>query len=135
MKCLSLIGCGLIYTLTFFSNQQDELKKSIDRGKPLYMENCVTCHLGKGEGVKGTFPPLAKADFLLQHQDKAIHAIKYGMQGPVRVNGVLYNSVMPPSGLEDDEVADLMNYINNSFGNKNSKIVTPKMVSAIKEKK
>ncbi len=135
MKLISILACGLIYGTAFFSGlPQDELTKSITRGKELYVESCINCHLANGEGVKGTFPPLAKADFLLKYQDKAIHAIKFGMSGAIKVNGETYNNAMPPSGLANDEIADVMNYINNSFGNKNTKMVTEKMVTDVKEK-
>ena len=134
MKIISIISCGSIYALAFFSNAQDELNKSIARGKELYKESCITCHLANGEGVKGTFPPLAKADFLTKYPEKSIHAVKFGMNGAIKVNGVDYNNAMPPSGFADDEIADVMNYIRNSFGNKNSEIVTEKMVAAVKEK-
>lgn len=134
VKASVVFGCVLIYGLVFSVNTQDELSKSMARGKAIYAENCMTCHLGNGQGVKDIFPPLAKADFLLKYPEKSIHAIKFGMQGPVKVNGVNYNNVMPPSGLEDDEIADVMNYIRNSFGNKEPALVTPKMVAAVKEK-
>lgn len=134
MKIISIITCGAIYAIAFFSNPQDNLQESISRGKELYKESCITCHLANGEGVKGTFPPLTKADFLTKFPEKSIHAVKYGMKGAIKVNGVDYNNAMPPSGFGDDEIADVMNYIRNSFGNKNTQIVTEKMVAAVKEK-
>ncbi len=135
MKLFFILGCSLVYVLTFFSSSQDnELNKSITRGKELYVESCINCHLANGEGVKGTFPPLAKADYLVKYQQNSIRAIKFGMTGAIKVNGETYNNAMPPAGLADDEVADVMNYINNSFGNKNTKIVTVKMVADVKEK-
>jgi len=134
MKIISIITCAAIYTLTFFSNHQEDLNKSIARGKELYKESCITCHLANGEGVKGTFPPLAKADFLSKYPEKSIHAVKFGMKGAIKVNGVDYNNAMPPSGFADDEIADVMNYIRNSFGNKNTQLVTDKMVAAVKKK-
>lgn len=134
MKPIVMLSCGLVYAMAFFANTQEDLKKSIARGKELYSESCITCHMANGEGMKGTFPPLAKADFLLKYPEKSIHAIKFGLHGPIKVNGVEYNNAMPPSGFEDDEIADVMNYIRNSFGNKNEVVITPKMVAAIKEK-
>jgi mono/diheme cytochrome c family protein len=134
MKLLIVILCGAIYFATFLANPQDELKASMTRGKELYMESCVTCHLANGEGVKGTFPPLAKADFLTKYPEKSIQAVKFGMRGAIQVNGMPYNNAMPPSGFADDEIADVMNYIRNSFGNKNPTLVTEKIVAAVKEK-
>ncbi|WP_293301166.1 cytochrome c [Pedobacter sp. UBA4863] len=134
MKLISILGCGAIYVFAFLSNAQDNLSKSIARGKELYKESCITCHLANGEGIKDTFPPLAKADFLLKYPEKSIHAIKFGMKGAIKVNNVAYNNAMPPSGFADDEIADVMNYIRNSFGNKNPQLITEKMVAAVKEK-
>jgi mono/diheme cytochrome c family protein len=79
-------------------------------------------------------PPLAKADFL-QDVKATIHSIKYGIHGPVTVNGVKYNGSMAPMGLENDEIADVTNYILNSWGNKSDEIVTVAYVHEIKETK
>ncbi|RZL20491.1 MAG: cytochrome c, partial [Pedobacter sp.] len=115
-------------------NTNPDLEKSIARGKELYKETCIACHGGKGDGVKGAIPPLAGADYLIKTPNKAIASIKYGLKGPIIVNGVSYNAMMPSPNLSDEEIADVMNYIRNSFGNKNTQLVTEKMVSAVKEK-
>ena len=136
MKLFPALFCGLLFTSGYFSNQDGELVKSIARGKTIYNESCITCHMGKGEGVLGTFPPLAKADYLIKTPEKAIMAIKYGLQGKIKVNGKAYDNMMPPAGLSDDEVADVMNYIQNSWGNTSGKkMVTEKMVEAVTVKK
>ena len=63
-----------------------------------------------GLGESGLVPPLANADFL--EDIKALfHSIKYGIYGPIIVNGVEYNESMSPMGLDDDEVADVTNFI------------------------
>lgn len=134
MKFFALLACTAIYVLIFCGAAQDELAKSVTRGKVLYTETCITCHLANGLGVEKTFPPLANSDFLKKYPEKSIHAIKYGMRGPVTVNGVIYDNAMPPSTLDDEEIADVMNYIRNAFGNKNSELILPKTVAAVKEK-
>ena len=106
------------------------LTKSIKRGAIIYADFCVQCHMENGDGVRNTYPPLAKADFLLTNKQESIKAIKYGLKGKITVNGAIYNSIMPPLGLYDDEVADVMNYISNSWGN-TSKLVTEKDVQLI----
>ena len=111
--------------------QDDALLKSKARGKELYTELCIACHLAEGQGVKGSIPPLAKADYL-NAPEKAIHAIKFGLSGKIVVNGVTYDNVMPEQGLSDEEIADLTNYILNSWGNK-GKYVSPAMVAKVKE--
>lgn len=134
MKLALTIISGLSFYSTLFQNQDGELAKSIERGKMIYSENCITCHMGTGEGVPATFPPLAKADYLIKTPEKAIYAIKFGLAGKIKVNGIDYDNMMPTPGLDDSEVADVMNYIQNSWGNSSGKkMVTEKMVKEVKE--
>jgi mono/diheme cytochrome c family protein len=114
--------------------QTSPLVESIKRGKEVYTDMCVTCHLPSGKGVANVFPPLAKSDYLMNKRTESIRAIKYGLQGKITVNGATYNQIMSPLGLEDDEVADVMNYITNSWGNKNLKMTTVKEVEAVSKK-
>jgi mono/diheme cytochrome c family protein len=113
---------------------QDEKSASIARGKSVYMDFCITCHLATGEGVSGIFPPLAKSDFLMKNREESIRAVKYGQKGEIIVNGVKYNGMMPSPGLSSEEIADVMNYIYNNWGNTTKKIVTIREVDSIKQK-
>lgn len=114
------------------SQDQATLKaESIERGKSVYNDMCITCHLDTGKGVPRAFPPLADSDFLREKQTESIKAIKNGMSGEIIVNGITYNSVMSPLGLSDKEVADVTNYINNAWGNKIDNYVTPEKVSKL----
>lgn len=113
--------------------QTDPLKESITRGHEIYTDFCISCHLSNGEGVENIYPPLAKSDFLIQKREESIRAIKYGQEGEIVVNKKTYNSNMAALGLSDDEVADVMNYITNSWGNKNDKIVTKEEVSKLQK--
>ncbi|MCF6348841.1 MAG: cytochrome c [Flavobacteriaceae bacterium] len=113
--------------------QDDTLKESIKRGNEIYTDFCVTCHLPSGKGMSGVFPPLASSDFLMEKQTKSIRGIKFGMSGEISVNGKKYNGFMASMGLSNQEIADVMNYITNSWGNKNDKIITVEEVSNIKK--
>jgi mono/diheme cytochrome c family protein len=110
----------------------DALVKSINRGKEIYADFCIQCHLGNGKGSE-TVPPLAGSDWLVNKRKESIHAVKYGQSGSIKVNGKSYNGRMSPMGLTDEEVADVMNYIMNSWGNKQSKMVTVSEVKAVKK--
>ncbi len=103
----------------------------MQRGEELYVEFCVQCHLPDGSGLQGVNPPLAQSDYLLKNTEDAIRGVKYGQQGRIVVNGVEYNSYMADPGLEDAEVADVMNYILHSFGNESEQIVTEQQVNEI----
>jgi mono/diheme cytochrome c family protein len=113
--------------------QSNELQESINRGNDIYSDFCISCHLPNGKGAKHSYPPLADSDYLKNNRDASIKGIKYGLKGEIIVNGDIYNNYMPPMGLGDDEIADVMNYINHSWGNKNGKIVTEKEVGKIKK--
>ena len=88
--------------------------------------------LGDGKGVKGIYPPLAKSDYLIDI-NKTIHSIKYGLKGPIIVNGEKYNSIMLNQGLDDEEISDVVNYILNSWGNSSDEIITEEIVASIKK--
>jgi mono/diheme cytochrome c family protein len=135
MKLMLVVLAGALFGTAVLPDQNDELEKSIARGKEVYVNYCIACHMGNGGGIPEVYPPLAKSDYLMKTPEKAIHAIKFGLQGPIKVNGVAYDGVMPEPGLDADEVADVMNYIRNSWGNSSEKqIVTVDMVNAVPEK-
>lgn len=133
MKILIPIYLIAVVFSSVFLFQDSELKESMKRGREIYTDFCVTCHLQKGEGVAYTFPPLARSDYLMNERGESIKAIKYGLQGEITVNGITYNSAMADLGLEDEEVADVMNYISNSWGNTSDSIVTEKEVASIQK--
>jgi len=133
MKTFLLIYLATITGLSICFFQDPALEESIQRGSEIYADFCVTCHLEKGEGVANTFPPLAESDYLTKNREASIRGVKYGQQGEIVVNGVTYNNAMAPLGLEDEEVADVMNYVMNSWGNTQEKIVTLEEVEAIQK--
>lgn len=111
--------------------QKTPLEESVSRGREIYKELCITCHLSSGKGVAGAFPPLNPSDWLTNKRTESIHAVKYGLKGEIVVNGMKYNNVMMPLGLDDKEVADVMNYTIQTW-NKGD-IVTVEEVAAVKE--
>lgn len=115
------------------SASKADLKASIERGEGIYTSLCVACHMGNGEGVKGAFPPLDGSDWLTDKREESIHSVKYGQQGEIVVNGETYNGVMAPLGLSDEEVADVLNYVMNSWSNTQDKMVTVQEVQAVQK--
>ena len=94
----------------------------LTKGKELYDLKCKVCHQENGEGMSGAFPPLAKADYLFNNLAEAVIGVITGQSGELTVNGTVYNSVMPPNVLTDEEATDVMNYILNSWGNQHDAI-------------
>lgn len=105
----------------------------MDTGKKIYMQACFACHQSNGEGVANAFPPLAKADFLNADANRAIDVLLHGLSGEITVNGKKYNSIMPSQQLKDEEVAAVLTYVYNSWGN-NGTEVSPEMVGKRRKK-
>jgi nitrite reductase (NO-forming) len=99
----------------------------MDLGKTLFAQNCQACHQAEGQGIKGAFPPLAKSDYLNADVNRAIGVVAHGLEGQIKVNGKVYNSTMPKLKLTDEEIANVMTYVYNSWGNKGGEI-TPDQV-------
>ena len=118
-----------ITLMSFQKKQKFDLKASIERGKEVYNTNCITCHMEKGEGLEGAFPPLAKSDYLMADKNRSIKQILEGASGEMTVNGKTYNGEMPAIDLTDEQVSDVLNYVRNSWGNKGA-AVTPGEVKA-----
>lgn len=122
----------LVFT-TLLSAQKKPSKKQMIAGKKVYDKTCIACHQANGKGDGKVFPPLAKSDYLLKDKKRAIRQVLLGSSGPIKVNGKTYNGVMPPQPLNDKEVADVLTYVLNSWGNKGGK-VSKKKVKKIRKK-
>jgi len=94
------------------------LPERLALGQTLYLNNCAACHQQNGEGLAGAFPPLAKSDYLMKREDKGAGIVLHGLSGKIQVNGKEYDGVMPQMQLKDDEIASVLTYVRNSWGNK-----------------
>lgn len=112
---------------------QSPLQQSIDRGAVVYKKVCSQCHRPSGKGIANNYPPLAGSNWLTQKRLESIKAVKYGLRGNISVNQKPYNGIMSAMGLNNTQVADVMNYTMNSWGNKQKEIVTPKEVASVKK--
>lgn len=112
--------------------QENTLPQSIKRGEGVYSANCASCHMAAGEGLESVFPPVAKTTYL-KNQAKVIGIVLNGQEGEITVNGKKYNGAMVGlSQLSDTEIADVINYISNSWGNKYPQ-VKPAQVKALRK--
>ena len=107
------------------------VEEKVKIGKEIFGTTCFACHQSEGQGIPSTFPPLAKSDYLNADSKRAIKTILHGLTGEVTVNGKKYNNVMPAQNLSDDEIANVLTYIYNSWGNNKTEI-TPEMVKALR---
>lgn len=105
----------------------------MEKGRGVFMQTCFVCHQLNGEGLPGQIPPLAKSDFFAKlSNDDAIRNVIAGRTGEVTVNGKKYNGVMTPLNyLSDDQIANVLTYVRNSFGNE-GKAVTADEVKRVR---
>lgn len=88
------------------------------QGEILYEIHCANCHQPGGTGLIGNIPPLAASDWLENHRSEIACVIRYGMQGPMEVNGLKYNGIMPGNKLlSDTEITNIANFILSAWGN------------------
>ena len=114
--------------IDFATLSMDEI---MDKGLRIYKGNCMACHQSEGQGFTGVFPPLANSDYLMADRSRAIHQLLNGSEGDMTVNGTVYNGVMPAQELTDDQVASVLTFITNSWGNKGDKF-TPEEVNKVR---
>lgn len=133
-----IVAVGSLFLLMIAGSafvQAYQLPKSIERGKELYTTYCQNCHMEDGKGMESVYPPLAKADYLKKYPvNSIIEIIVKGQTGEITVNGAKYNAQMLPLDyLTDEQVADILNYTYNSWGNKSAKAVTPAQVKKARQ--
>jgi mono/diheme cytochrome c family protein len=128
----TIVIAGIFLFCTSFFQDYD-LEKSIGRGKEIYVSNCLYCHLEDGGATTDQCPALAKSDYLMKGADSLITVILKGQAGEVIVNGTKYNQEMLAMNyLNDAEIADVLNYIRNSWGNKMA-VITPQQVKTLRK--
>lgn len=101
------------------ANNKDE---QIRFGQRVYEANCMACHQANGEGIPGAFPPLAKSDYLNNNPLLGVNAIIKGLSGPIKVNNVNYNGVMPAMNLNDEDIANVITFVLNNWDNAGGKV-------------
>ena len=112
----------------FVKASDDQMK----RGAAVYARTCIACHQPTGMGLPPVFPPIANAPIVVGNPELPIKFILQGLMGPITVNGMTYNSMMPPvPGVSDAEIADVLTYVRQSFGNQGNP-VTADQVKAVR---
>ena len=111
---------------------QTNIKPSVDRGKIVYETYCLTCHQDDGAGVPKLNPSLIQTSYTTGDKKKLIKWVLQGTTDKIAIDGKFYsNNMAPQNYLKDEEIADVLTYIRNSFGNKAS-AVTAAEVKAVR---
>ena len=118
------------------ANDAEASARSIEErmaaGEKLYAAHCAACHQANGQGLTSAFPPLAGSDYLADGGPAAvIKVVLNGLTGPITVNGKEFNSVMPNlSYLSDSDVADIVTFVFNSWGNPGGEVSAADVAAA-----
>ncbi|WP_420317925.1 c-type cytochrome [Ekhidna sp.] len=99
------------------SRDEIRLKQYQVQGAKVYTAYCANCHQQDGKGLASLYPPLAGSDYLLENLPRAACIIKNGQSKEIVVNGVTYNQMMPGNPITNLEVAEVLTFIGNAWGN------------------
>lgn len=123
------------FTLAFLPGQPS-VQESIKRGKLVYETYCLPCHQADGGGVPRMNPPLVKTSYVLGDKKRLIGIVLNGMDEPLEIDGETFTNIMAPHDfLKDQEIADVLTFVRNSFGNKASAVLPGEVKTARAEKK
>jgi mono/diheme cytochrome c family protein len=100
------------------SDEQMEFNRYYSSGSLIYQNHCQNCHGTNGEGLQGLIPSLKDSVFLKSNKSALTCLIKYGLKKNITILKRSYDSEMPPSDLAPIQIANVLTYITNSFGNK-----------------
>jgi len=132
-----LVGCSVLLMSQTAkppakTQAKNGLAASMERGKKVYAEQCLACHQVDGGGVSNMNPPLIKTKWVLGDKTTLIQIVLKGMNSGVEIDGDVYHNVMAAhSFLTDQQIADVLTYVRNSFGNK-ARAITPAEVKAVR---
>ncbi len=109
-----------------------EAEQILREGQEAFVTTCAPCHRVNGQGMPGIFPPLAGSDFIAgTDKTTVISSVLKGITGKLVVNGTEYNNIMPPmSHLPDPEIAKILSYVYNSWGNPGGMVAAQEVSSA-----
>ncbi|QHL89208.1 c-type cytochrome [Nibribacter ruber] len=108
LQVVCVLGLGAVLAGCFTERGKE--------GKLLYGRHCSSCHLENGEGLRGVIPPLADSDYLDKHREELACLIRNGLDGPIQVNGRIYNQAMPGNrSLSEADITNILNYLHQEF--------------------
>ncbi|MEO5591908.1 MAG: c-type cytochrome [Chitinophagaceae bacterium] len=122
------IICSIVFFVVFNSFQTKPapgLRASVDRGQKVYAGTCMACHQPDGLGVQRMNPPLVKTKWVLGDKKALAKIVLNGLKGgEIEIDGDDFHNPMPPQAaqLSDQQIADALTYVRNSFGNKASAV-------------
>jgi mono/diheme cytochrome c family protein len=129
--CISVSAIASLLISSCQGNQGVEFNQYYSGGSLVYQTHCQNCHGLKGEGLQGLIPPLTDNIYLNKNSNELPCAIKYGLKGKLRVMNREFEGQMPANDLSPIDIAKVLTYVTNSFGNKGATITAEKVDSLL----
>ncbi|MEO8887480.1 MAG: c-type cytochrome [Mucilaginibacter sp.] len=124
IRAICIIGLLLAVLVACQSEDALEFSRYYSSGKVVYQSRCQNCHGDKGEGLSALIPPLTDSVYLKANKQQLACMVKYGMNAPITINKKAFYNKMPLTDLAPVEIAEVLTYVNNSFGNKMGVVTT-----------
>ncbi len=119
LSALILLTAFVLLVSSCMNDEDIEYKRAYTAGAVIYQYHCQNCHGNTGEGLSALMPPLTDSVYLKQNKAQLACILKYGLNGKlIIVHGKPYQNQMPPADLAPIEIAQVLTYVKNSFGNK-----------------
>lgn len=115
---------------SYQAQQADPAAVKYPKGAQIYKEKCTVCHQATGLGIPNAFPPLKGSDYLMADKVRAVAQVLNGSNEPMKVNGTIFTTPMPPQVNTKEDAIAVINYVLNAWGN-NGGAVTPDMVKNV----
>jgi mono/diheme cytochrome c family protein len=119
---VKIIGgiCLLLFALIYScqSDESIEYSRYYSAGVLVYQSHCQNCHGDKGQGLNGLIPPLTDTLYIKSHKSTLACQLKNGLIGKIIISNATFDDKMPATDLSPIEMAQVITYVTNSFGNK-----------------
>ncbi|WP_426667172.1 c-type cytochrome [Mucilaginibacter sp. McL0603] len=118
LKVIGAISAVIILIAACQNEESIEFRRYYSSGALVYQSHCQNCHGENGEGLSALIPPLTDSNYLIKNKTGLACSIKSGLKGPITIKGKTFDDAMPANDLSPIEIAQVLTYIGNSFGNK-----------------
>jgi mono/diheme cytochrome c family protein len=118
LKVIGAILAVIVFIAACQSEESLEFKRYYSSGALVYESHCNNCHGGNGEGLSALIPPLNDTVYLRKNKKELACIVKFGIKGPIVIKDKTFDEIMPANDLSPIEIAQVLTYIGNSFGNK-----------------
>jgi len=121
---------ALLLALSLFSCEQQPYQM----GERLYKTHCANCHMDGGEGLGALIPPLKGSDYLAANRERLACMIRYGLKDTIVVNGKVYaEQMLGNDKLNDIQIANVVNFVLQSWGNNQPPLNFEEVTTALKQ--